>query len=114
MKDISNRNSDNFGAEGLSNNTLWQYVQSLNPDAVGRLSQPSSPEVYQAIERTIVTMLGGLPSEEFNVTISTSRENLGRMLASAMLNGYFLRNVEQRLEFEKSLQFSESDSFDAM
>lgn len=74
---------------------------------MSQLSKPSSAEVFQIIERNIVGMLGSLPSEHFDVTISTSRENLGRMLASAMLGGYFLRNVEQRMMFEKSLQATE-------
>ncbi|MGK7880038.1 MAG: DUF760 domain-containing protein, partial [Crocosphaera sp.] len=36
--------------------------------------------------------------------VSTSRDHLGKLLASAMMSGYFLRNAEQRLNFEKSLQ----------
>jgi hypothetical protein len=56
------------------------------------------------MERNIIGLLGHLPSEHFGVTISTSREHLGRLLASAMMSGYFLRNAEQRMGFEKSLQ----------
>lgn len=55
------------------------------------------------MERNIIGLLGNLPSEHFGVTVSTSREHLGRLLASAMMSGYFLRNAEQRLGFEKSL-----------
>lgn len=62
------------------------------------------------MERNIVGMLGNLPSEHFDVTISTSRENLGRLLASAMMGGYFLRNAEQRMTFEKSLRAAEVNS----
>lgn len=60
------------------------------------------------MERSLVEMFGNLPSEHFGVTITTSRENLGQLLASAMINGYFLRNAEQRMAFEKSLQLAES------
>jgi Protein of unknown function (DUF760) len=56
------------------------------------------------MERNLVGLLGGLPSEQFDVTITTSRENLGRLLASAMMSGYFLRSAEQRMQFERSLQ----------
>jgi len=88
-----------------------QYVKSLNPEAVEQLSHPKSPEVFQMMERNIVGMLGGLPAEQFGVTISTSRENLGRLLASAMMSGYFLRNAEQRFHFERSLsEVSSTDS----
>jgi hypothetical protein len=55
------------------------------------------------MERNIIGLLGNLPSEQFDVAISTNRENLGRLLASAMMSGYFLRKAEQRMTIEKSL-----------
>ena len=107
MNNLSNRIPESSGNEAESNNMLWQYVRSMSPEMMAQLSKPSSGEVLQAIERTIVTMLGNLPSDHFDVTINTSRDNLGRMLAAAMMNGYFLRNAEQRMAFEKSLQLAE-------
>jgi hypothetical protein len=56
------------------------------------------------MERNIVGMLGTLPPDDFDMTITTSREHLGRILASAMVNGYFLHSAQQRMAFEKSLQ----------
>jgi hypothetical protein len=44
-----------------------------------------------------------LPSESFNVQITTDRENLAGLLASAMMTGYFLRQMEQRMELEETL-----------
>lgn len=93
------------GSEG-SSNLLLQYVQSLSPDTITQLSKPTSHEVLQVMEHNIIGLLGNLPSEHFGVTITTNRENLGRLLASAMVSGYFLRNAEQRMTFEKSLQAS--------
>lgn len=107
MNNKSNRVPELFAGEGESTNLLWQYVQSMTPDTVSQLSKPTSTEVFQVMERNIVGLLGNLPSEHFGVTITTNRENLGRLLASAMISGYFLRNAEQRMAFEKSLQVSE-------
>lgn len=87
-----------------NNNLLWEYVQSLSPEMVAQLSKPHSVEVFQVMERNIIGLLGNLPSEHFGVNVTTSRENLGRLLVSAMMSGYFLRNVEQRMTFEKTLQ----------
>jgi len=84
--------------------SLWDYVQTLSPETIAQLSRPDSPEVFQVMERNIIGLLGNLPPEQFGVTISTSRESLGRLLASAMMSGYFLRNAEQRLGFEQSFQ----------
>lgn len=105
-----NQNSEFFEDDGEGKNYLWQYVQSLNPEVVEQLSHPQSQEVFQVMERNIVGLLGGLPSDQFNVSISTSREHLGRLLASAMMSGYFLRNAEQRMNFERSLQAAEHNS----
>ena len=44
----------------------------------------------------------------FDVEITTNRENLGRLLASAMMSGYFLRGAEQRMTFEDSLMSADS------
>lgn len=81
----------------------------MNPETVAQLSKPGSGEVLQVMERNIIGLLGGLPSEHFGVTITTSREHLGRLLASAMMSGYFLRNAEQRLQFERLQSSTEAD-----
>jgi Protein of unknown function (DUF760) len=83
---------------------VFSNVQSLSPETIAQLSKPNSSEVFQVMERNIIGLLGNLPSEHFDVSISTSREHLGRLLASAMMSGYFLRNAEQRMNFEKSLR----------
>lgn len=114
MNNPSNRVSEFFENDSEGGNLLWQYVQSMNPDTIAQLSKPSSQEVFQVMERNIVGLLGNLPPEHFGVTVTTNRENLGRLLASAMISGYFLRNAEQRMTFEKSLQAAtEANSFEA-
>jgi hypothetical protein len=114
MSNSSNRvSSEFFDSESETGNLLWQYVKSLSPETVTQLSRPNSSEVFQVMERNIVGLLGNLPSEHFGVTITTSRENLGRLLASAMINGYFLRNAEQRMNFDVSLQGAEAANSEA-
>lgn len=92
-----------------SDNNLLDYLQSLTPETINQLSKPQSQEVFQVMEKNIVGMLGTLPSEHFGVMVSTNRENLGRLLASAMMSGYFLRNAEQRMDFEKALMAGDNN-----
>lgn len=94
--------SDSTGSAGLG-----QYIQSLHPEAIARLSEPSS-EAAKVIESNIIGMLGTLPLEAFDVTITTSREYLGQLLVAAMIGGYFLHNAEQRLAFEQSVRSTEN------
>ena len=107
MSNPSNRVSEFFNSESEATNLLWQYVKSLTPETINQLSKPTSTEV---MERNIIGLLGNLPSEHFGITISTSRESLGRLLASAMISGYFLRNAEQRMGFEMVVQATEANN----
>ncbi|ACK72891.1 conserved hypothetical protein [Gloeothece citriformis PCC 7424] len=104
------QNNSLFGNDQEISDSLWQYVQSLSPETIAQLSKPESSEVFQVMERNIIGLLGNLPSEHFGISINTSREHLGRLLASAMMSGYFLRNAEQRMNFEKSMQSIYSSS----
>lgn len=102
---MNNYNPQNFQLSeenGSGNNYLWQYLKSLDPQTVASLSQPSV-EVAQIMENNIIGMLGGLPNEQFEVSVTTTKENLGQLLASAILNGYFLHSAQQRMELEKKL-----------
>ncbi|MEB3314233.1 MAG: DUF760 domain-containing protein [Cyanobacteriota bacterium] len=91
-----------------SGNSLMQYVHAMSPETVAQLSNPASGEVQQMMENNIIGLLGGLPSQHFDVEITTNRESLGRLLASAMMSGYFLRGAEQRMAMERALCFAES------
>ena len=44
-----------------------------------------------------------LPGEHFEVKVTANRDNLANLLASAMMTGYFLRQMEQRKELEETL-----------
>ncbi|MBK4731995.1 DUF760 domain-containing protein [Oxynema sp. CENA135] len=101
---ISNR-PDFFDGASETSNLLWKYVQSLNPDTIAQLSQPSS-SAAQVMERNLKGILGGLPGDRFDVSVTTNRDTLGQLLASAMMSGYFLRNAEQRMALEQSLQLT--------
>ncbi len=75
----------------------------MSPETVAQLSRPVSSEVMQAMEHNIIGLLGGLPAQHFDISVTTSREHLGRLLASAMMSGYFLKSAEQRLAFEEAI-----------
>jgi hypothetical protein len=103
MNNIYGHTSENFDEQSNSSNLLWKYVQSLNPETVTQLSKPD-PEVAQIMEQNLKGILGHLPPENFGVAITTTRENLGQLLASAMMSGYFLNKAKQRMELDQSIQ----------
>ncbi|TAE58278.1 MAG: DUF760 domain-containing protein [Nostocales cyanobacterium] len=99
MSNLSHSQSDYFAPQE-NQDQFWQYIQSLTPEIVNQLSQPNSKEVFEVIQKSIIAMLGNLPNDKYHTMITTSRDELGKLLGSAMIDGYFLRNAEQRLEME--------------
>ncbi|MEO1001571.1 MAG: DUF760 domain-containing protein [Cyanobacteria bacterium J06638_7] len=92
--------SDN---EAISGNALIQYLQEQSPDVLQRVARSASGEIQDIIRHNVQGLLGMLPGEHFEVKVQTSRDNLAGLLASAMMTGYFLRQMEQRMELEASL-----------
>ena len=87
-------------------NDLLQYLQHQSPEVLGRVARSVSPEIKEIISQNVQGLVGVLPSESFNMQITTDRENLAGLLASAMMTGYFLRRMEQRMELESSMTMS--------
>ena len=84
-------------------NQLLRYLQNQSPDVLSQVARSASPEIQQINSQNVQGLVGMLPSEHFNVQITTDRENLAGLLASAMMTGYFLRQMEQRMELEANL-----------
>lgn len=89
--------SDN---EAISGNSLIQYLQEQSPDVLQRVAKSASGEIQDIIRHNVHGLLGMLPGDQFDVKIQTSRDSLAGLLASAMMTGYFLRQMEQRMELE--------------
>lgn len=96
-----------FDAPFNMTNPLAEYIQSLPEDAIARMHQPDS-DAAKLMQNNLIGMLGVLPSQHFDVSITTSREDLGQLMASAMAYGYFLHTAEQRMALED--RFPESNS----
>lgn len=102
--------SDN---EAISGNPLIQYLQEQSPDVLQRVARSASGEIQDIIRHNVQGLLGMLPGEHFEVKVQTSRDNLAGLLASAMMTGYFLRQMEQRMELEASLVAGGGEDLDA-
>jgi hypothetical protein len=89
--------------EAISDNSLIQYLQEQSPDVLQRVARSATGDIQDIIRHNVQGLLGMLPGEQFEVKIQASRDNLAGLLASAMMTGYFLRQMEQRMELEASL-----------
>lgn len=91
-------------------NTLMQYLRQQHPEVLAQIAQSASPDVKQIISQNVQGLVGMLPTGDFNVKVTTDRENLAHLLASAMMTGYFLCQIEKRMDLEESLTNSASMS----
>ena len=95
----------------ISENSLLDYLQHQHPEVLTHVAQSASSEVKEIISRNVQGLIGVLPTEDFDVQITTNRENLAGLLASAMMTGYFLSQMERRMHLDHNL--SKTSSTDA-
>lgn len=95
-------------SETTVKNTLVEYLQKQHPDTLERIAQSVTPEVREIITHNVYGLLGSLPSEAFNIQIVTDRQNLANLLASAMMTGYFLCQMEKRKDLDDSIADTDS------
>jgi len=106
---VFNPNSANFLGDDVEEhdaNQLLQYLQHQAPEVLAQVAKSVTPEVKQIISHNVQGLVGMLPSEAFNVKITTDRDNFAGLLVSAMMTGYFLRQMEQRMQMENILSGS--------
>jgi predicted glycosyl hydrolase (DUF1957 family) len=94
--------------EEQETNTLMQYLQQQHPEILERVAQSASEEVKEIITHNVHGLVGMLPPDDFDIQITTDRENLAHLLASAMMTGYFLSQMEKRRDLESVLANSDS------
>jgi len=89
--------------DGQEVNALIEYLQDQSPDVLQRVAKSASTDIQDIIRHNVQGLLGMLPGDQFEVKVTSSRDQFANLLASAMMTGYFLRQMEQRKELEESL-----------
>ncbi|CAI7817504.1 unnamed protein product [Closterium sp. NIES-54] len=81
---------------------LVEYVRGVQPDFMEKFFQHAEPQLVDAMRQTVSNMLGSLPPQYFEVTVTTVGENLAQLMFSVMMTGYMFRNAQYRLELSSS------------
>ena len=90
---------DNLGA-----NPLLKYLKHQPPEVLASVAKSVTPEIKEIISHNVEGLVGVLPNSNFEVQVTTNRENLANLLASAMMTGYFLHKMEQRMHLDENLE----------
>ena len=99
-------------SDGPEGNALIEYLQDQSPDVLQRVAKSASTDIQDIIRHNVQGLLGMLPGDQFEVKVTSSRDQFANLLASAMMTGYFLRQMEQRKELEESLLTDQEMSVD--
>lgn len=87
------------GAGAEEENRIFLAVRSLStgPDDREGLREQVSSAAVDAFQQTVVGVVGALPSDAFEITVTSDRNGMATLMHSAMCNGYALRSAEFRL-----------------
>lgn len=87
------------GAGTEEDNLIFLAVRSLStgPDDREGLREQVSSAAVDAFQQTVVGVVGALPSDAFEITVTSDRNGMATLMHSAMCNGYALRSAEFRL-----------------
>lgn len=89
--------------ERLRREYLLRYVREVQPQLMEQFVAHAPEEVVGAMRQTVTNMLGTLPAQFFEVTVTSTGENLAQLLYSVMLTGYLFRNAQTRLDLRASV-----------
>ncbi|KAL3689765.1 hypothetical protein R1sor_016074 [Riccia sorocarpa] len=82
---------------------LLEYVKNVQPEFMEKFVKRAPEQVVDAMRQTVTNMLGTLPPQFFEISVTTVAENLAQLMYSVMMTGYMFRNAQFRLELQQSL-----------
>ncbi|XP_022740687.1 uncharacterized protein LOC111292524 isoform X2 [Durio zibethinus] len=83
---------------------IANMLKHIEPLDTSVISKGVSDSAKESMKRTISTMLGILPSDQFSVLVSLSKPPLHRILFSSIITGYTLWNAEYRVSLMRNLE----------
>jgi hypothetical protein len=88
----------------VNNNPLLTYLKNQSPETLEQVAKHVSPEIRQIINHNIQGLVGMLPPNQFQVSVTTNHENLANLIGSAMMTGYFLSQMETRMKLDSAFE----------
>tara|TARA_Y100001968_G_scaffold62234_1_gene53006 strand:- start:396 stop:734 length:339 start_codon:yes stop_codon:yes gene_type:complete len=77
--------------EGHDTNALIQYLQEQPADVLQRVAKSASPEIQEIIRHNVQGLLGMLPGEQFEVKVTSSKDNLAKFISFCDDDRLFLK-----------------------
>ncbi|CAN6477671.1 unnamed protein product [Victoria cruziana] len=81
---------------------LANILKRIEPLDTSVIGEGVSSAAKESMKRTISTMLGLLPSDQFAVTVKVPQQPMARLLSSSIITGYTLWNAEYRVSLMRN------------
>ncbi|KAG9144825.1 hypothetical protein Leryth_024194, partial [Lithospermum erythrorhizon] len=91
---------------GSGFDVIANMVKRIAPLDISIISKGVSESAKDSMKQTISSMLGLLPSHQFDVTVRLSKLPLDRLIVSSIITGYTLWNVEYRISLMRNFDLS--------
>ncbi|NQY79128.1 MAG: DUF760 domain-containing protein [Candidatus Caenarcaniphilales bacterium] len=86
-----------------------KFFGTRDKDDILMLAKEISVDAKQFFESSITGILGHLPAEFADTSVTFSKESLNQLLYSAMITGYMTKAVENRLELESLIKKNDKE-----
>ncbi|MCH2227808.1 MAG: DUF760 domain-containing protein [Candidatus Caenarcaniphilales bacterium] len=86
-----------------------KFFGSRDKEDILMLAKEISPDAKQFFETSVGGILGHLPSELADTSVTFSKESIHQLLYSAMITGYMTKAVESRLELESLIKTNDEE-----
>jgi len=97
-----------------ADNKYYKAIKDISaPKLVGEFASTAPKDVQFAVKATIGQLLGNLPPDVVDSTITTPGKNLGSLMFSMQMTGYMFCNAEYRKSLQQSLEGADTDGADA-
>ena len=87
---------------------LNPYVEAMQnipaPELIKGFAETAPSEVQAAVRSTVVSLLGNLPAEVYDVNVMSTGQNVASLMYSMQMTGYMFRNAEYRRSLLETLE----------
>lgn len=97
--------------EGALARPINRYVAAMEnisaPDLIRGFAETAPAEVQAAVRQTVVSLLGNLPPNVYDVNVMSTGQNVASLMYSMQMTGYMFRNAEYRRSLLNTLEGNE-------
>jgi len=91
-----------------SKSSIVAFFHEKNKDELTKLANELSDEAKDFFDNSIIGLVGQLPDEIADTTITMSKSAINQLLYSAMVTGYMTKGIEDKVKLERVFNGEES------